>query len=110
MCVCVCVCVCVIIVIYRGRGKIGGVAVQGCSGQVHLSYINVNSSNIPTYIHRTYIHTCIHLTYIHTHIHICVCMPVCVIIVIDGGRGKTGGGAVQGCGIQVNSFNIHTSI
>ena len=43
MCVCVCV-----IVIYR-RGKTGGVAVQGCSGQVHLTYINV------TYIHK-YIH------------------------------------------------------
>ena len=42
-------CVCVIIVIYRGRGKTGGVAVQGCSGQVHLTYINV------TYIHK-YIH------------------------------------------------------
>ena len=44
-----CVCVCVIIVIDRGRDKTGGVAVQGCSGQVHLTYINV------TYIHK-YIH------------------------------------------------------
>ena len=40
----------------------------------------------------------------------CVCECVRVIIVIDGGRGKTGGGAVQGCGGQVNSSNIHTSI
>ena len=73
-------CVCVIIFIDRGRDKTGGVAVQGCSGQVHLTYINVNSSNIPTYIHRTYIHTCIHLTYIHTHIYIYVCVCLCVLL------------------------------
>ena len=48
---CVCVCVRVIIVIDRGRGKTGGGAVQECSGQVHLTYINV------TYIYK-YIHTC----------------------------------------------------
>ena len=39
-----------------------------------------------------------------------VCGCVRVIIVIDGGRGKTGGVAVQGCSGQVNSSNIHTSI
>ena len=36
-------------------------------------------------------------------------MRVCVIA-IDGGRGKTGGGAVQGCSGQVNSSYIHTSL
>ena len=40
----------------------------------------------------------------------CVCVCVRVIIAIDGGRGKTGGVAVQGCSGQVNSSNIHTSI
>ena len=55
MCVCVCVCACVrvIIVIDGGRGKTGGFAVQGCSGQV-------NSSNI---------HTSLYLTYIHKYMH-----------------------------------------
>ena len=33
-----------------------------------------------------------------------VCVGVCVIIVINGGRGKTGGVAVQGCGEQVNNL------
>ena len=48
-----CVCVRVIIVIDGGRGKTGGGAVQGCSGQV-------NSSNIHSYIHLTYIHKYVH--------------------------------------------------
>ena len=39
-----------------------------------------------------------------------MCVCVRVIIVIDGGRGKTGGVAVQGCSGQVNSSSIHTSI
>ena len=41
-----------------------------------------------------------------------MCVRVCVraIIVIDGGRGKTGGVAVQECSGQVNSSNIHPSI
>ena len=30
--------------------------------------------------------------------------------VIDGGRGKTGGVAMQGCGGQVHTFNIHIYI
>ena len=41
---------------------------------------------------------------------VCVCMPVCVIIVIDGGRGKTGGGEVEGCSRQVHSPNIYTYV
>ena len=73
-------CVCVIIVIDRERDKTGGGAVQGCSGKVHLTYINVNSSNIHTFIERTYINTYMHTPYIHTHTHIyiCVCVSVCV--------------------------------
>ena len=39
-----------------------------------------------------------------------MCVCVRVIIVIDGGRGKTGGVAVQRCSGQVNSSSIHTSI
>ena len=39
-----------------------------------------------------------------------MCVCVRVIIVIDGERGKTGGGAVQGCSGQVNSSSIHISI
>ena len=39
-----------------------------------------------------------------------MCVCVRVIIVIDGGRGKTGSVAVQGCSGQVNSSSIHTSI
>ena len=37
----------------------------------------------------------------------CVCV---VIIIIDGGRGKTGGVAVQRCGGQVHTANMHTYI
>ena len=37
----------------------------------------------------------------------CVCV---IIIIIDGGRGKTGGVAVQWCGGQVHTANIHTYI
>ena len=37
-------------------------------------------------------------------------MPVCVIIVIDGGRGKTVGGEVEGCSRQVHSPNIYTYV
>ena len=40
-----------------------------------------------------------------------VCVGVGVIIVIDGGRGKTGGVAVQGCGEQVyNLTYLYTFI
>ena len=61
ICVCVCVCVCVIIIIDGGRGKTGGVAVQGCGGQVH-------TANIHTYIHLTsYINTYINTITIHPH-------------------------------------------
>ena len=97
----------VIIVIDRGRDKTGGVSVQGCSGQVHLTHAYIH-----TYIHRTYIHKYIHAYTLHTYTHtyICVCMPVCVIIVIDGGRGKTGGGEVEGCSRQVHSPNIYTYV
>ena len=63
MCVCV-----IIIIIDGGRGKTGGVAMQGCGGQVH-------TANIHTYIHLTYIYKCIHkytyptYTYTHTHLY-----------------------------------------
>ena len=61
-------CVCVIIIIDGGRGKTGGVAMQGCGGQVH-------TANIHTFIHLTYIYKCIHKytyhTYTYTHTHIC---------------------------------------
>ena len=39
----------------------------------------------------------------------CVYVRV-IIIIIDGGRGKTGGVAVQRCGGQVHTANIHTYI
>ena len=38
----------VIIVIDGGRDKTGGVAVQGCSGQVHLTHTYIHSSNVHT--------------------------------------------------------------
>ena len=62
-------CVCVIIIIDGGRGKTGGVAMQGCGGQVH-------TANIHTYIHLTYIYiknAYINSLIIHTHTltHIC---------------------------------------
>ena len=37
----------------------------------------------------------------------CVCV---IIIIIDGGRGKTGGFAEQGCGGQVHTAYFHTCI
>ena len=41
-------------------------------------------------------------------VFVCVRVRVCAIIVIDGGRGKTGGVAVQGCGGQVHTSIVHT--
>ena len=65
---CVCVYVCVIIIIIDGeRGKTGGVAMQGCGGQVH-------TANIHIYIHLTiiykYIHKYTYHTYTYTHTHL----------------------------------------
>ena len=41
---------------------------------------------------------------------VCVCVYACVLLLSLTGRGKTGGGEVQGCSGQVNSSNIHPSI